>query len=160
MVKVIVLGNDVDTDVIAPGGYLHLPLERQTEHCMEAIYPNFSNVVREGDLIVAGANFGTGSSREQAPALLKKLGIGMVLAESFSRLFFRNAVNVGLLPCLYSEKNYFDDLEEVIINMKLKTIENGHKVLKFTMPTGIPMEIIEAGGMISYARSIIKRKNY
>ena len=156
MVKVVVFGDNVDTDVIAPGGYLHLPLSRQVEHCMEALYPKFSDHVKHGDILVAGSNFGTGSSREQAPALLKFIGIDMVVARNFSRLFFRNAVNVGLLPCVYEGEMPFTDSEEVVVNMKNKQIECGKKVLAFQTPTGIPLQIIETGGMIDFARSVIE----
>lgn len=156
MVQVVVFGDNVDTDVIAPGGYLHLPLNRQIEHCMEALYPKFSDHVKHGDVVVAGSNFGTGSSREQAPALLKYLGIDMIVARSFSRLFFRNAVNVGLLPCVYEGAMPFADGEYVILDMKNKRIESGKKVLAFETPEGIPLQIIDAGGMINFARSFLE----
>ena len=156
MVKVVVFGDNVDTDVIAPGGYLHLPFSRQVEHCMEALYPKFSDHVKHGDILVAGSNFGTGSSREQAPALLKFIGIDMVVARNFSRLFFRNAVNVGLLPCVYEGEMPFADGEEVVVNIKNNQIECDKKVLAFQMPTGIPLQIIEAGGMINFARSVME----
>ena len=96
MGRIFVFGDDIDTDVIAPGGYLHLKIEDVKKHCMEAIYPDFWKEVSKGDVIIAGKNFGTGSSREQAPVVLMELGISLILARSFARIFFRNAVNVGL----------------------------------------------------------------
>lgn len=90
-------GNNVDTDAIIPGKYMHSTrVEDMLPHTMEGIDPEFVKRVRPGDVIVAGANFGCGSSREAAPALLRGCGIQAVIAESFARIFFRNAINLGL----------------------------------------------------------------
>lgn len=90
------LGNSIDTDVITPTKYLSLPLEEMKKHALEPILPNFAGEVRPGDIIVAGANFGCGSSRETAVTALKALGVGAVVAVSFARIFFRNAIAQGL----------------------------------------------------------------
>lgn len=89
-------GDDIDTDVIIPGKYLKLPTEEAASHVMEGIDPEFAEKVQPGDVLVAGKNFGCGSSRETAPHALKLSGIGAVVAESFARIFFRNAFNLGL----------------------------------------------------------------
>src|SRR5512136_1123042 len=101
-----IFGDDVDTDVIIPGKYLRTKdLTLLASHVMEGLDPNFSSQVKKGDLIVAGRNFGCGSSREQAPLALKEAGISAVVAKSFARIFYRNAINIGLplieadVPC-------------------------------------------------------------
>jgi 3-isopropylmalate/(R)-2-methylmalate dehydratase small subunit len=96
------LGDNVDTDVIIPARYLTTPdAETLTAHCLEDVYPGFDKRVTKGDMLVAGRNFGCGSSREHAPLVLKAAGISAVIAESFARIFYRNAFNVGL-PVLQS----------------------------------------------------------
>ncbi len=91
-----VFGDDVDTDVLAPGRYMKLPIEEIAKHCLETMDPSFAAAVRPGDIVVAGRNFGAGSSREQAPAALRHLGVAALVAESFAGLFYRNALNLGL----------------------------------------------------------------
>ncbi|MCS7173619.1 MAG: hypothetical protein N0A24_09665 [Armatimonadetes bacterium] len=94
-------GHDISTDLLAPGAYAVAPLEERKHHVLEAVRPEFAREVRPGDVVVAGRNFGCGSSRETAPEGLLALGVACVLAESFARIFFRNAVPLGLpvLPC-------------------------------------------------------------
>jgi 3-isopropylmalate/(R)-2-methylmalate dehydratase small subunit len=94
--RVWVFGDNIDTDVITPGRFLFSAVEEAAEHAFEAIDPLFSKNVRPGDVIVAGKNFGCGSSRENAPSVIKYLGIACVLAEGFARIFFRNCIAVGL----------------------------------------------------------------
>ena len=98
-------GDNIDTDVIIPARYLMLPIEEMKSYAMTPIRPGFAGEVRPGDVLVAGRNFGCGSSREQAPAVLKALGIRAIVAAGFARIFFRNAVNLGLVameaPDLY-----------------------------------------------------------
>jgi 3-isopropylmalate/(R)-2-methylmalate dehydratase small subunit len=91
------LGDDVDTDALAPGAYMQLGIEGIAPHCLENLVPAFAREVRPGDVIVAGRNFGIGSSREQAAAVLVHLGVAAVIAPSYGGLFFRNAFNLGLL---------------------------------------------------------------
>ncbi|MHB1439878.1 MAG: LeuD/DmdB family oxidoreductase small subunit [Cuniculiplasma sp.] len=157
MPRVFILGDNIDTDNIAPGGSLHLPVEEQRKHCLESIVKDFYSVAREGDIIIAGENFGTGSSREQAPILLKMIGISEVFARSFSRLFFRNAINVGLYLGKYSGECPFSNLEDVEIDMKALEIVNGTDRLKFEAPSDILMEILRSGGMVNYARDMLDK---
>jgi 3-isopropylmalate dehydratase small subunit len=89
-------GHNVDTDVMAPGRYISLPIAQMAPHCLEVLDPRFAKEVERGDVVVAGRNFGCGSSREHAPQALKILGVGCVLAESFARIFYRNAIAIGL----------------------------------------------------------------
>lgn len=96
MSKIYVYGDNVDTDVIIAARYLNDPDERNlAAHCMEDIDPNFSSTVEPGDIIVGGANFGCGSSREHAPLAIKASGVKCVIAASFARIFYRNAINIG-----------------------------------------------------------------
>lgn len=94
--RAFVFGDRIDTDVLAPGAYMKLPVAQLATHCLEAIDPSFSRSVRPGDIVVAGSAFGIGSSREQAAEALKILGVGCVIARSFARIFYRNALNLGL----------------------------------------------------------------
>ena len=104
--KVWKFGDDIDTDIIIPGRYLVLTDENElAKHAMEGVDPEFHRKAQDGDIILAGKNFGCGSSREHAPIALKAVGISAVVAESFARIFYRNAINVGL-PLLESEKFY------------------------------------------------------
>jgi len=96
------LGDNIDTDVLAPGRYMKFGIDEIARHCLEDLLPQFAAQVKPGDVIVAGRNFGAGSSREQAPQALKHLGVAAVLAPSFAGLFYRNALNLGL-PVLVCE---------------------------------------------------------
>ena len=100
--KVYKYGDNVDTDVIIPARYLNAPDEKSlASHCMEDIDPSFASTVEPGDIVVGGSNFGCGSSREHAPLALKACGVQCVIAESFARIFYRNAINIGfpILEC-------------------------------------------------------------
>ena len=94
--RAFVYGDDIDTDQLAPGQYMAAPIETLAAHCLEAVDPAFASTVGPGDVIVAGRNFGMGSSREQAAQALKALGVAGVVARSFAGIFHRNAINVGL----------------------------------------------------------------
>lgn len=101
-------GDAIDTDVLAPGLYMKGSLEELARHCLEAVDPDFAGQVRPGDIVVAGAHFGIGSSREQAALALKALGVGAVIARSFGGIFYRNALNAGLLALTSDD---LDDIE-------------------------------------------------
>lgn len=157
MARIFLLGDNIDTDNIAPGGFLHMPIERQVEHCLESIINGFSGMVSKGDIIIAGDNFGTGSSREQAPVLLKMIGIQAVFARSFSRLFFRNSINVGLYPGTYSGTNPFTQGDTVNIDFSENRLYNEQATLKFNPPAGILREILDIGGAVNYAKELISK---
>ena len=91
-----VFGDNIDTDVLAPGRYMSGSIETLAAHCLEAVNPNFAPNAKQGDVVIAGRNFGVGSSREQAAECLTKLGIKAVVAQSFAGIFYRNAINLGL----------------------------------------------------------------
>jgi len=151
--KVWKFGNSIDTDIIIPACHLVLPLEEMKVYAMAPLSTDFAERVRNGDIIVAGKNFGCGSSREQAPAILKALGIKAIIAVSFARIFFRNAINLGLpvIECgeVYSDVQEGDfveiDLEAGIIHIPASDKEfSGSKLPAFLL------EIVEAGGLIPH----------
>lgn len=161
MGRIFVFGDDIDTDVIAPGGYLHLGVQEVKKHCMEAVKPDFWKEVRAGDILMAGKNFGTGSSREQAPVVLMDLGISLVLARSFARIFFRNAVNVGLSIGVIEDRLDFKDGDTVEINLdsgKIIRKADGRE-LKFTPPSGALKDILASGGIIPYTLKRIGKQH-
>ncbi|MBX5326835.1 MAG: 3-isopropylmalate dehydratase small subunit [Candidatus Bathyarchaeia archaeon] len=150
------LGDDINTDLILPGPYLTMrDTEQMMQHVLEGAIPRFAEKIRKGEIIVAGKNFGSGSSREIAPLLLKRLGVGAVVAESFARIFFRNAINIGLpvIECKdISEKIKSGDVLE--INLETGTIKNVSRKENYA-GTRLPkflLEIIEAGGALKRLR--------
>lgn len=152
--RVFVFGDDIDTDVIAPGGVLHKGMDEVRKHSMEALVPQFFTLVKEGDVIIAGSNFGCGSSREQAPIVLKEMGINLVLAKTFSRLFFRNAINVGLNIGLLKCPAPFADGESVEYSIEDGSLSSteGKRMVEFEGPTGILSDIIAEGGLVKFVR--------
>ena len=151
-----IYGDNVDTDVIIPARYLNTKNEAElASHCMEDIDLNFSKEVKDGDFIVAGENFGCGSSREHAPLAIKASGIKAVIAKSFARIFYRNAINIGLVIIENSEIQ--SDLEKKdLIDLDLSSgkIFNRTKNKEYKF-SPYPSEIqcmIEAGGLVEYTK--------
>ena len=146
-------GNNVDTDVIIPGKYLRTTdMSVFAAHVMEGIDPLFSQKVKKGDIIVAGANFGCGSSREQAPLALKHAGVACVVAESFARIFFRNAINVGL-PIIEAR---IDCEEGDIIEIDLEhgIVRTGTLTVSATKLPGFLREILADGGLVEHRKKV------
>ena len=156
MVKGIAIkyGKNVDTDVIIPARYLSSSDPKELAlHCMEDIDVNFSKKVHSGDIIVAGKNFGCGSSREHAPLAIKASGISCIIAENFARIFYRNAINIGLpiMECEEAAKD-IDEGNEIQVDFNSGIIKNITKNVSYT---GEPfpefmMEIISVEGLINY----------
>jgi 3-isopropylmalate/(R)-2-methylmalate dehydratase small subunit len=149
-------GDNVDTDAIIPARYLNVSTaEALAPHCMEDIDPAFAHSVREGDIIVAGDNFGCGSSREHAPLALKGAGVSCVVARSFARIFYRNAVNVGLpiLECPTAVEGT-EKRQEMLVDLKAGMVHNLTTGQSYDAEPYPPfmMEIISAGGLIPYTR--------
>ncbi|MFH1230973.1 MAG: 3-isopropylmalate dehydratase small subunit [Planctomycetota bacterium] len=157
--KIWKFGDDIDTDVIIPARYLHSSEPRYLgQHCMEGMISDFSSLVKQGDIIVAGKNFGCGSSREQAVISLKACGISCVIAVSFARIFFRNAINTGF-PVMESPDlvNFVRQGNSLCVNLNEGYITHRSSGRKFKIPV-LPtflQEIILAGGLINY----VVRKN-
>ena len=153
--KVWKFGNDIDTDIILPGRYLiYTDEEELSKHCMEGLVSDFKSQVNAGDFIVGGTNFGCGSSREHAPIAIKGCGISAVIAESFSRIFYRNATNVGV-PLLEAPgiSEIIEDGEEIEVDMeKGLIISESGKEIEFKKLPPFMLEILESGGLISYLR--------
>ena len=154
--KVIKFGDNIDTDVIIPARYLNTSLpEELALHCMEDIDKEFVSRVNKGDIMVGGANFGCGSSREHAPIAIKASGISCVIAESFARIFFRNSINIGLpiLECPEASKD-IDEGDEVSINFDTGVITNKTKNKEYKAAAFPPFmqQLINAGGLVSYIK--------
>jgi 3-isopropylmalate/(R)-2-methylmalate dehydratase small subunit len=154
--KVFKYGDNVDTDAIIPARYLNLhePADLAA-HSMEDIDADFINKVKPGDIIVAGNNFGCGSSREHAPVAIKTSGISCVIARSFARIFFRNAINIGL-PLLESADAVNDikasDSVEVDLSSGRITNLSSNKTFTSKPYPDFMMEIVKAGGLVDYTR--------
>ena len=154
--KVWKFGNDIDTDIILTGRYLiYTDEERLAEHCMEGLDADFNKKCKKGDYIVAGRNFGCGSSREHAPIALKGVGVSAVIAESFARIFYRNATNVGV-PLLEAPgiSGLIEDQEEIEVDMENGIITNSNgESIKFKKLPPFMLEILEQGGLIEYLKN-------
>ena len=158
MGKVWKYGDDVNTDVIFPGKYTYKIMsdEEMASHALEDLDPNFAKNVNPGDIIVAGKNWGYGSSREQAVKCLKAAGIKAIIAESFARIYYRNCINLGL-PAITLKKEEiekFDAGDEVDVDIEKGIIINKSKGFELHFPPfeGYVMDIIRAGGIIEYIR--------
>ena len=154
--KVIKYGDNIDTDVIIPARYLNTSLpEELAKHCMEDIDKEFVNKVQNGDIMVGGANFGCGSSREHAPIAIKASGISCVIAESFARIFFRNSINIGLpiLECPEASKD-IEPGDTVEVNFDSGVITNKTKNRTYQAAAFPPFmqELINAGGLVKYIK--------
>ena len=145
-----VFGDSVDTDVITPGRYMKLPVEEIAQHCLEAVSPGFSTRVKPCDAVVAGRNFGCGSSREQAPAALKQLGIAALIAESFAGIFFRNSLNLGLPALVCKEAKSIRDGDSLSIDYDKSVIVTGGKQLAFEPIPPHLLQMVRDGGLIPH----------
>jgi 3-isopropylmalate/(R)-2-methylmalate dehydratase small subunit len=163
--KVYKYGDDVNTDVIIPARYLNVydPAEL-AQHCMEDLDPDFLKTVKPGDIIVAGSNFGCGSSREHAPLAIKAAGISCVIAKSFARIFYRNAIDIGL-PILECEEAVDKTRAGDVLEVELSTGEINNITRSLTFKAKpypeFMLELIKAGGLIEYTkRKIAAKRSY
>ena len=151
--RVWVLGDDIDTDIIIPTEYLALKtIEDMKQYGFSPLRPELAGQIQPGDIIVAGKNFGCGSSREQAPEVIKALGIPCIIAKSFARIFYRNALNNGLL--LLEQPELHDVVKEgdtITVTVNEDVDYNGKKYPIASLPENL-MEIIEAGGLVKAMR--------
>lgn len=154
-------GDNISTDLLAPGAYAVAPLEERKRHTLEAVNPGFAEEVRPQDAVVAGRNFGCGSSRETAPEGLLALGVGCVVAESFARIFLRNAVAIGLpaLPCPGAAAAVADG-DQVEVDLEAGTVRNlstGAVVSGQRLPPQM-LEILGAGGIVPLLRRRVQEE--
>ncbi len=151
-------GDHIDTDVIIPARYLTLTEpDELAAHCLEDLDEEFLRKVQPGDVIVAGKNFGCGSSREHAPIAIKAAGVGAVIAASFARIFYRNALNIGLPLVESAEASAaIDDSDEVEIDLEAGVVRNVTKAEEYCFAplTGVAAQLLAAGGL----REIVRQK--
>ncbi|MDX1513342.1 MAG: 3-isopropylmalate dehydratase [Gammaproteobacteria bacterium] len=155
-----VYGDGIDTDVMAPSAYLNKPPEEVIHHCMEAVDPGFASGVRPGDIFVAGEALGVGSSREQAPQNLKSLGIRFVLAKSYGRIFYRNALNIGLPALICDSVDQIQPGDELNIDPMTGRVENltrGEVIECEPLPEHL-IDMIADGGLIPHLQKKLAKK--
>ena len=169
--KVIKYGDNVDTDVIIPARYLNtIDKKELASHCMEDLDKTFIGRVKEGDIMVAGNNFGCGSSREHAPIAIKESGISLVIAKSFARIHVANLINFGIVPLTFENPDDYDKLsegDELVICDFSSAVASDERVVLTDMTTGakIPLclslsprqrEILSAGGLVNFTKQTSK----
>jgi len=159
--RVYKFGDDINTDVIYPGKYLSITTDREemAKHCFETVYPEFLKDARPGDVIVAGKNFGCGSSREQAATCLKYFGIRAIVAESFARIFYRNAINLGLsvlvAPGITSMFEHGDAVEIDLEKGLARNERTGMTVESSKLPDFV-LGILSDGGLIAHLKKKLR----
>ena len=151
--KVWKFGDDISTDLIAPGRLFHLRsnLPELAKHVLEDADPQFAQKMQKGDFVVGGSNFGCGSSREHAPTIIRLAGASAVLAKSFARIFYRNAINVGL-PVLICDTDKIDPGDELDVDLERGTIINKTKEDKLTFAPlpSVMIKILNDGGLLAH----------
>lgn len=151
--KAFKFGDDISTDLIVPGRLVHLRsnLPELAKHVLEDADPTFATRVKPGDFVVGGKNFGLGSSREHAPIVIKMAGVSAVLAKSFARIFFRNAINRGL-PVLICDTDQINDGDELEVDMEAGTVHDATNgaILTFKPIPKTMLAILDEGGLIPY----------
>lgn len=155
-----VFGDNVNTDLIAPARLLKRPVAEFARHCLETVQPNFAAEVKPGDIVVGGVNFGCGSSREQAPEALRYLGLSAVIAKSFARTFYRNAMNIGLPAIVCSEAGSMAQGARLKLSIEKGIIENldtgkTHKCQ--AIPRHL-MEMLNDGGLLGHLEKRLRAK--
>jgi 3-isopropylmalate/(R)-2-methylmalate dehydratase small subunit len=145
-----VFGDNINTDLLVPGAYMRSPLSVVAQHCLEAISPEFATNVRPDDIVLGGKNFGMGSSREQAPQALLHLGVGAVVAKSFARIFYRNAINLGLPLLVCADVDDIETGHRISLNIGTGTLLNhnsGNAIQCDPMPPFL-IKLIQEGGLL------------
>lgn len=148
-------GDNIDTDLIIPARYLNTSVPRElAAHCMEDADPDFAAKVRPGDIIVGGSNFGCGSSREHAPVAIKAAGVSCVVAVSFARIFYRNAINIGLPILECAEASEIEDGQELAADLEAGLVRNLATGAEYHAEPFPPFmqELIGLGGLVNYVR--------
>ncbi|MSO98443.1 MAG: 3-isopropylmalate dehydratase [Rhodospirillaceae bacterium] len=154
-------GDEINSDLLAPGLYMKSSNEIMATHCLESVDPAFAKTVQADDIIVGGHNFGIGSAREQAALSLRILKVGAVLAESFARIFYRNALNFGV-PCLffpqYKEINAGDNLSVDAVAGKIQNLTSGKNYIVDPIPAHLMEMIVDGGLMPHLKKKLVKGK--
>lgn len=148
-------GDSISTDLIAPGRYFHLRsnLPELAKHVLEGARPEFASHVQKGDFVVAGDNFGLGSSREHAPTIIKIAGTKAVLAKSFARIFYRNCINIGL-PAITCNTDEIDEGDELELDMEKGVVRNKTKRTELDFPPlpHVMNRILQEGGLVAFIK--------
>jgi 3-isopropylmalate/(R)-2-methylmalate dehydratase small subunit len=153
-------GDSVDTDAMAPGLYMKLPIEELAKHCLEGVRPEFALGVRKGDIVIAGRNFGIGSSREQAAQALKALGVHAVIAQSFGGIFYRNALNLGLVVLVCARTDAIADgarIEVDPIAGRITLPGEGVSLACEPVPAFL-LEMVQDGGLLPHLKKRLARE--
>ncbi len=156
-----VFGDNIDTDVLAPGRYMKGPVEAAAPHCLESVDPDFAGNVAPGDFVVAGGNFGLGSSREQAAQVLRILGVAAVIAKSFGGIFYRNAFNLGLLAVRCREIDRINARDRLALDAEagiLRNLSTGERYACEPVPAHL-LALIADGGLIPQLERRFKSNN-
>lgn len=160
MGRAFVFGDNIDTDVLAPGRWMKLAPEALAAHCLEDVDPGFAARVKPGDIVVAGGNFGLGSSREQAAVSLKLLGVSAILATSFARIFYRNAINLGLPALVFPDAGSVAQGDELVVDAVAGRVENRtRKTVSAVTPMPAHLVAMMAdGGLIAHLKLRFERE--
>lgn len=158
MARAFVFGDGISTDLLAPGNLLKLPPEELAQHCLTTIDPDFPDKIEQGDIVFACRNFGQGSSREQAVVSLKLLGVRAVLATSFARIFYRNALNLGLPIYTFDAVDHIAQGQDVTLDLAAGSLTDSNTSTTYSIKPLPPrlMEIIDAGGLIPFLEKRLK----
>lgn len=155
--RVLKYGDNINTDIISPPQYMELNIADAAQYAMTAIDPEFPKKVKLGDIIVAGANFGSGSSRETSPLALKYLGVGVIVAKFFARIFYRNAINLGIPVIECAETDKIHDGDFIEINLDKGLIVNVTRNQTYSCSKIPPhiLALINEGGLVPYLKKLI-----
>ncbi|UCG73360.1 MAG: 3-isopropylmalate dehydratase small subunit [Chromatiales bacterium] len=156
-----VFGDNVNTDVMAPGLYFKSPMSAMAKHCMEAVNPDFASQVQPGDIVVGGKNFGIGSAREQAAMALQYLGVGAVLAPSFGRIFYRNTLNFGIPALRLPADMIIEAGDQLHVEPETGRIRNESRGTACAAPALPPhlLQMVTAGGLMPYLKARLAKEN-
>ena len=157
--KVWKFGDDINTDIISPGEYMDASYEEIGKHAMERAFPGFADTIEKGDSIVAGKNFGPGSSRETAQIALLYAGVGGVIAKDFARIFFRNCINVGFPVVTFDGTDELNQGDEIVVDLLSGRIENittGKVYFGSRLPQHV-LSIVEDGGLKNHLKKTLKK---
>ena len=144
-------GDNINTDIITPGKYMELSIQEMAKHAMEGVDPDFASKVSPGDILVAENNFGSGSSRETAPQALKEAGISAIIARSFARIFYHNAINIGLPALELPEAWEIRDADQLEVDLtagEIRNLTQGKTYHFVPMPQRL-LDMLEAGGLVA-----------
>jgi len=163
--RVFLLGDNIDTDQLAPGQFMKGGIDELAAHCLESVYPNFAQKVKPNDIIVAGKNFGMGSSREQAAEALKHLGLSAVVAESFGGIYYRNSINLGLPALIVKNATALRDgdlIELSIEQSHLSILSDNAEPVKISLepvPENI-QRLLNDGGLVAHLKKRFARERF